>query len=109
CFDSLSALLSFPTRRSSDLIWNIIVFALLIWLRRLNIRRGELFLNYVIMYSIGRFFIEGLRTDSLYFLGLRQAQLISIVLIVAAVGLMIYRRQANLAQKRYDGSTIKTK
>ena len=90
-------------------IWNIIVFALLIWLRRLNIRRGELFLNYVIMYSIGRFFIEGLRTDSLYFLGLRQAQLISIVLIVAAVGLMIYRRQANLAQKRYDGSTIKTK
>ena len=75
-------------------VWNLLVFAFLLLLRKYNPIRGEIFLSYAIAYSIGRFFIEGMRTDSLYVLGsLRQAQVISIVIIVIAVILIIYRRK----------------
>lgn len=51
-------------------LWNLIGLALLLILRRQNLHRiGELFLSYFIWYSLGRFFIEGLRTDSLAFNG----------------------------------------
>ncbi|EWG11587.1 prolipoprotein diacylglyceryl transferase [Cytobacillus firmus] len=83
-------------------IWNIIGFIILILLRRANLRRGELFLTYVIWYSIGRFFVEGLRTDSLMLTeNLRIAQTISIVLIIAALVLIFYRRAEGLAKARY--------
>ncbi|SEM64342.1 Prolipoprotein diacylglyceryl transferase [Mesobacillus persicus] len=83
-------------------IWNLLGFALLMYLRRVNLRRGELFLSYVIWYSIGRFFVEGLRTDSLMLTDmLRIAQVISIALIVLAVALWIYRRKQGYANIRY--------
>lgn len=51
-------------------IWNIGGLLLFFILRRQRfMRAGELFLSYFIWYSIGRFFIEGLRTDSLAFQG----------------------------------------
>ncbi|PTJ95802.1 prolipoprotein diacylglyceryl transferase family protein, partial [Mammaliicoccus sciuri] len=44
-------------------------------------------------YSIGRFYIEGLRTDSLMLTEhLRIAQVISIVIIVVSIACIIYRR-----------------
>ena len=65
-------------------------------------RRGELFLTYVIWYSVGRFFIEGLRTDSLMLAGdLRTAQVLSIVLIVVSVVLIVVRRIRGLSKERY--------
>jgi phosphatidylglycerol---prolipoprotein diacylglyceryl transferase len=82
-------------------IWNFAVFFLLIFLRRVNFRRGELFLSYVIWYSVGRFFIEGLRTDSLMLGSLRMAQTISIVLVLGALAILIYRRTKQLSDKRY--------
>ena len=64
-------------------IWNLLGFILLILLRKANLRRGEIFLTYLIWYSIGRYFIEGLRTDSLMLTeSIRMAQTISIVLIM---------------------------
>lgn len=84
--------------------WNILVFILLLVLRRFNPLRGEMFLTYIITYSIGRFFIEGLRTDSLYMIGqLRTAQFLSVLLIIGAIVLLVYRRKTNQANKRYDG------
>jgi phosphatidylglycerol---prolipoprotein diacylglyceryl transferase len=75
-------------------VWNIFGFALLLVLRKVNPKRGELFLSYVIWYSIGRFFIEGMRTDSLMLPGdfLRIAQVLSLSLIVIAAAILIYRR-----------------
>ena len=91
-------------------VWNLIVFALLLILRKYNPLRGEIFLTYVISYSIGRFFIEGLRTDSLYmFANIRTAQFISILLIAAAVALIIYRRKSGMADKHYNGKKVKPK
>ncbi|KSU87916.1 prolipoprotein diacylglyceryl transferase [Priestia flexa] len=77
-------------------LWNLAGFALLIALRRVNLRRGELFLTYVIWYSIGRYFIEGMRTDSLMLTDtLRIAQVISLVLIAVAVIIIAIRRKTN--------------
>lgn len=82
-------------------LWNFAVLALLLWLRRQQPRQGEVFFTYVIAYSVGRFFIEGMRTDSLMLGDLRGAQVISLVLIVGAVALMLWRRRAGQAQARY--------
>lgn len=50
-------------------IWDIVGVLILVLYRRRNPMRGLVFINYFIWYSIGRFFIEGLRTDSLAFTG----------------------------------------
>lgn len=51
-------------------LWNLAGLALLFLLRRQKfLRAGELFASYFIWYSIGRFYIEALRTDSLAFQG----------------------------------------
>lgn len=91
-------------------MWDLLVLVFLLILRRRNPLKGVVFLSYLIAYSIGRFFIEGLRTDSLYIIGnLRTAQVISIVLILVAVILIIYRKFSGLADERYDGSKISKK
>ncbi len=36
----------------------------------------------MVLYSLGRFFIEGLRTDSLMFFGLKTAQIVSLIGII---------------------------
>lgn len=83
-------------------LWNFAGFIILILLRRVNLRRGELFLTYVIWYSIGRFFIEGMRTDSLMVTDfLRAAQMLSVALVIGAIALIIYRRVKGYANVRY--------
>ncbi|CAM2868163.1 prolipoprotein diacylglyceryl transferase [Salinicoccus roseus] len=72
-------------------VWNIIGFVLLILLRP-KLKIGQTILLYLVYYSIGRFFIEGMRTDSLMIgESLRTAQFISILIIVAAAAVWIYR------------------
>lgn len=84
-------------------LWNMLGFLVLLALRRRNLRRGELFLTYIIWYSIGRFFIEGLRTDSLMLTEtIRMAQFISLLLIVFAVMMIVVRRMRGLANERYN-------
>lgn len=74
-------------------LWNLCVFAFLIWLSRRKKFQGQLILLYGILYSIGRFFIEGLRTDSLMIMGLRTAQLISLGIIIVFTAFYIYLRK----------------
>lgn len=68
-------------------IWNIGVFGFLLWYSKKKKVTGEVFLLYFALYSLGRFFIEGLRTDSLMLGQFRVAQIISVVLIMAAIGI----------------------
>jgi len=71
-------------------LWDFAVFLLLILLRRKEaVKTGDTFLGYLILYSTGRFFIEGLRTDSLMLGPFRVAQLVSLAAIVTAVFLII--------------------
>lgn len=73
--------------------WNLLVFGLLLFLFKKRKANGELLGVYFVMYSLGRFFIEGLRTDSLYFMGMRVAQLISIALILVGILIIYVRRK----------------
>lgn len=90
-------------------VWNLIVFGLLLLLRRYNPYRGEVFLSYVIFYSIGRIFVEALRTDSLWLGPIKQAQFFSILLIVGALIILFYRRNKKIVDRRYDGTKISRK
>ena len=91
-------------------IWNFVGFILLILLRKVNLRRGEMFLSYVIWYSVGRFIIEGMRTDSLMLTeSLRMAQTISAVLIIAAVVVLLYRRAKGYSNIRYLDKEVSKK
>jgi phosphatidylglycerol---prolipoprotein diacylglyceryl transferase len=77
-------------------VWNVIGFVILITIRRKisKLKQGEMFLSYLIWYSSGRFFIEGMRTDSLMLTdSTRVAQLISLLIIGIAIFLMYYRRK----------------
>ncbi len=102
-------------------LWNLVGFGILLLLRYYIIpKRGEILFSYLIWYSLGRFFIEGLRTDSLAFNGpdwlasllhffwapmsllftageltggnVRIAQLVSMVTVFAAIGFIIWLR-----------------
>lgn len=78
-------------------IWNIIVcvILLIILYKKSNEDNGIVIGSYLILYSIGRVFIEGLRTDSLMLGNIRIAQLISItgIIIGASIILIIKRRK----------------
>lgn len=81
-------------------IWNLIVFGgLLIYRRKGKKFDGEIFLMYIALYSLGRFFIEGLRTDSLMIGGIRTAQLISVT-IMAISGAIIYMKRRDKKIRR---------
>src|SRR5690625_2039980 len=83
-----------------DSLWNVAGFIVLIILRKTKLKKGELFLSYVIWYSIGRFFVEGLRTDSLMLTEtLRMAQVISIFLVILAIGLIWVQRTSKTNDK----------
>jgi len=78
--------------------WNVVGFALIMSVRHHShwFKQGEIFLSYVMWYSFGRFFIEGMRTDSLYVMpGLRVSQLLSVILFVSAIAIWAYRRRHN--------------
>ncbi len=57
-----------------------------------NTKIGTLTITYLIYYGIIRFFIEGLRTDSLYFLGFRISQIVSIIFILIGILILVKRR-----------------
>ena len=66
-------------------IWDLGVFIFLMVFRKKQKYEGQILAYYLISYSIGRFFIEGLRTDSLMLGPLRMAQVISLVFIIIGV------------------------
>ena len=88
-------------------LWSLLGFILLIILRNQKdlLRRGEVALSYVIWYSFGRFFIEGMRTDSLW-IGdiMRVSQVLSLVLFISAIILLVYRRRDYPSKPFYSES-----
>ena len=71
-------------------IWCFLLFIFLMWFS--NNKRafsGQIICLYAILYSVERFFVESFRTDSLMVGPLRQAQVISIVIIIVCVALYV--------------------
>lgn len=77
-------------------LWSLAGFILIVVLRNRKslLQRGEVALTYVLWYSLGRFFIEGLRTDSLWLVDwLRVSQALSLILFVGALIVWAMRRR----------------
>ncbi len=79
-------------------IGDILIFLILYKLcKDKNKFNGKIISLYLILYGTLRFFVEGLRTDSLYFLGFRVSQILSLVLVV--VGIIIFTTKKNSAKQ----------
>lgn len=74
-------------------LWSLLGIAVLLLLEsRFNLRWGRMFAAYLMWYSLGRFFIEGIRLDpSDVFLGLRTNQWSAVIAFL--VGLALLRIQ----------------
>jgi phosphatidylglycerol:prolipoprotein diacylglycerol transferase len=114
-------------------LWSLLGLIILFVIRRQKfLRAGEQLFTYLIWYSIGRFFIEALRTDSLAFHGpswlvniidalwspmkatfelgylnpdegnIRSSQLLALILVIACIVFIIVRRSLGMAKERYS-------
>ena len=83
-------------------IWCLIGFIIILLIRKLTKRKtGIMTCSYFIWYGIGRFLIEGLRTDSLYLGIFRISQIISIMLItIGIVGIIFAYTKGNKNERK---------
>ena len=80
-------------------IWNLGIFIFLWIFRKKKQYEGQIIVYYVTLYSLGRFFIEGLRTDSLMIGPLRMAQVISLIGVIGGIIVHIYLSKRNKKSK----------
>ncbi|WP_235991507.1 prolipoprotein diacylglyceryl transferase [Facklamia lactis] len=87
-------------------VWNLLGLIFLLVLRRKRhfLLEGDITLLYVIWYGVGRAYIEGMRTDSLYLGPFRVSQVLSLFLVASAVIIFIYRRKTNTKIRKYTDS-----
>ena len=65
-------------------LWCLLGFFFILWLTKRRRFDGQISLVYLIWYGIGRFFIEGLRTDSLLLGNVRISQIVALLCVVVA-------------------------
>ena len=82
--------------------WNLCVLGFMLWYRKRKKFDGEMLWIYFLGYGLGRVWIEGLRTDQLKVPGTTFAvsQLLSAVLVGAAVGVLHYKHSKLRKQKQ---------
>jgi len=77
-------------------IWNLLVFLILVYVGRRFADRlltGDVFLLYCVLYPLGRFFIEFQRPDAWMMGPLAAAQVLSLLILAAAILIMVYRHR----------------
>lgn len=76
-------------------VWNLCVLLFLIWYSLRKKFNGEVFCLYLLLYGIGRFWIEGLRTDQLIFFGtgLAVSQMLALVMVVVSLCIIAMGRK----------------
>ncbi len=81
-----------------EILFNLFVFFLLWRIERKGIKPGVLTGTYLVLYSIGRFFIEGLRLDSAFLGSFRVDQIVALLLIFVGLGIIMKRYVAQSNQ-----------
>lgn len=83
-------------------VWNLFGVILLLALRKQRglLKQGEVAAGYLFWYGLGRMFIEGMRTDSLYLGPIRVSQWLAGLFVIISIVWVIYRRK-NLLIKNY--------
>ena len=84
-------------------VWSIIGVILILLIRKRHhfLLRGETTALYFIWYGIGRLFIEGMRTDSLYMGPFRISQIVSVILIILGIVTIDYKRRYKYPKPQY--------
>lgn len=75
-----------------ELLWDMMIFGLLLWLRGRMKPNGMVFVMFILLYSFGRFFIMFLRDD--YYMnifGFNQAQVVALILVLITLPLVCFR------------------
>ena len=97
-------LLGVPTQPTPvyEQIWLLVVIGVLLWAMPRLKTDGMAFLLYLGLYSLGRFFISFERVNNILFAGLREAQIVALVVLVAVVpvALLLRMRQRTAEQSR---------
>ncbi len=80
-------------------LWNAGLLCFMLWYRRRKRFDGEMLLIYLFGYGIGRFWIEGLRTDQLILFGtgIPVSQALSLLLVLTAGAVLLFHRKARPA------------
>ena len=76
-------------------MWNFALFVFICLYKRHKKFDGEIFFTYLVGYGIGRFIIEGMRTDQLVIKalgGVAVSQILSLLLAISGLAYIIYRR-----------------
>ena len=83
-------------------LWNLGIFIFLFLYHRHRKFNGELFFWYLMLYGLGRFWIESLRTDQLQFgsSGVAVSQVVAAVLVVVSAVYLLYHYRKFLQKKR---------
>ena len=81
-------------------VWCFLLFIILILVDNHRKFEGQVFLLYGILYSLERFFVEGLRTDSLMLGNLKQAQVLSAVVFILFLVIYLIMRRKNKYKNR---------
>lgn len=94
-------------------LWNLAGLLLLAFLARKGLRKfdGQFFFSYVAWYGLGRAWIEGLRTDSLYFFstGLRVSQVLALASCLAAVVILLIQFRRPHQPEELWGNQVKAR
>ncbi len=95
-------LLGVPTQPTPvyEQLWLLVVIAILLWAMPRLKTDGMAFLLYLGLYSLGRFFISFERVNVILFLGLREAQLVALGVLIAVVPAAILLRRGQGAHER---------
>lgn len=84
--------------------WNLCLLILMLLVSCKKPKTGTLTCMYFVIYGAGRFWIEGLRTDSLYVIpGLRASQLLSLLLIGIGTALYLFMVRKGKFNNVYSG------
>lgn len=90
-------------------ICTLIIFFILMYLRKYRKYSGQLTIVYLLLYSAIRTIIEGLRTDSLMVGNIRISQLISIIIFIVVIFILIYNYKKRKKIKLLEEKIINLK
>ncbi len=85
-------------------LWNLVGLGILLLILKKGRKfEGQTFFTYLFWYGLGRFFIEGLRTDSLYLFGtgLRVSQGVALASCALGLGLLIWSYKTRVGKPLY--------
>ncbi len=75
-----------------EMVVNFIVFIVLMVMTNRKKYNGQIVLLYMLLYGLGRFYIEGIRTDQLLIGSVPVSQGLSAILVVTSLVILIYKK-----------------